>query len=175
MSSSPGLRFNDSTKPSQVSPMTDFRPMAESLRIQWRYRPGFSPGSLFSYEPVTEPISTHANIHFLIKISSIPGKVKRISWNNTTIAWMVILAYSQIAQNFLRIENHFKKHSRVQTDCETLLLHWHLTLRQFRNLQNAETPFPDDIQILCSIFFIPCRPPVLQREGGFCIIGNNLT
>ena len=66
MSSSPGLRFSNSARPSQVSPMTDFRPMAESPRIQWRYRPGFSPGSLFSYEPVTEPISTHTNIHFFI-------------------------------------------------------------------------------------------------------------
>ncbi|MPM15326.1 hypothetical protein SDC9_61694 [bioreactor metagenome] len=33
--------------PSRVSPMTDFRQRTWPQRIQRRYRPGFSPGSLF--------------------------------------------------------------------------------------------------------------------------------
>ena len=38
--------------------MTDFRLVWVPPRIQWRYRPGFSPGFLFSYGAVTASAGT---------------------------------------------------------------------------------------------------------------------
>ena len=58
LSSSSDLRILSSTQPSQVSPMTDFRLVRVPPRIQWRYRPGFSPGYLFSCGAVTASTGT---------------------------------------------------------------------------------------------------------------------
>ena len=69
---------------------------------------------------------------------------------------MVILAYSQIAQNFLRIENHFKEPGWAQTDNEAFFLHRQFLLTQLCNFENAKTPFSDDIQVLCSVFVYRC-------------------
>ena len=38
--------------------MTDFRLVRVPPRIQWRYRPGFAPGFLFSYGAVTASAGT---------------------------------------------------------------------------------------------------------------------
>jgi len=48
-SSSPDLRIRSTHQPSQLSPMTDFRQQWVPPRLQWRYRSGFSPDSLFSH------------------------------------------------------------------------------------------------------------------------------
>ena len=58
LSSSSDLRILSSTQPSQISPMTDFRQMWVPPRIQWRYRPGFTPGFLFSCGAVTASTGT---------------------------------------------------------------------------------------------------------------------
>ena len=58
LSSSPDLRIVSSVRPSQVSPMTGFRLAQQPPRIQWRYRPGFTPGFLFSYGAVTASAGT---------------------------------------------------------------------------------------------------------------------
>lgn len=51
--------------PSRVSPMTDFRRNAEPPRLQWRYRSGFSPDSLFSHKHC-DRICEHSNGYLLV-------------------------------------------------------------------------------------------------------------
>ena len=58
LSSSSDLRIISSVQPSQVSPMTGFRHAQQPPRIQRRYRPGFSPGFLFSCGAVTASAGT---------------------------------------------------------------------------------------------------------------------
>ena len=43
--------------------MTGFRLHAEPPRLQWRYRPGFSPGYLFSREAITATQALKRNIY----------------------------------------------------------------------------------------------------------------
>ena len=66
LSSSPDLRITSSVQPSQVSPMTGFRLAQQPPRIQWRYRPGIAPGSLFSPGAVTAPMGTQMVIWLLL-------------------------------------------------------------------------------------------------------------
>ena len=74
LSSSPDLRINSSTQPSQVSPMTGFRLHAEPPRLQWRYRPGFPPGYLFSRGAVTAPQALKRNIYLRGQYTRLLGK-----------------------------------------------------------------------------------------------------
>ena len=58
LSSSSDLRLVSSVQPSQGSLMTGFRHAQQPPRIQRRYRPGFSPGFLFSCGAVTASTGT---------------------------------------------------------------------------------------------------------------------
>ena len=66
LSSSPDSRIVSPVQSSQVSPMTGFRLAQQPPRIQWRYRPGFSPGFLFSHGAVTTTAGTQTGILFVL-------------------------------------------------------------------------------------------------------------
>ena len=66
LSSSPDLRIISIVRPSRASPMTGFHPAQSLPRIQWRYRPGFSPGFLFSCGAVTASTGTQTE-YLLVK------------------------------------------------------------------------------------------------------------
>ena len=66
LSSSPDSRIVSPAQSSQVSPMTGFRLAQQPPRLQWRYRPGFSPGFLFSHGAVTTTAGTQTGILFVL-------------------------------------------------------------------------------------------------------------
>ena len=64
LSSSPDLRIFNSHTAFSAFANDRLSSNVRSTRIQWRYRPGFSPGFLFSCGAVTTSASTQEEIYF---------------------------------------------------------------------------------------------------------------
>ena len=64
LSRSPDWRINSTCTSLLSFPMTDFRPVQAPPRLQWRYRSGFTPDSLFS-TGTNQVHRRHLNVYFL--------------------------------------------------------------------------------------------------------------
>ena len=64
LSRSPDWRINSTCTSLLSFPMTDFRPVQAPPRLQWRYRSGFTPDSLFS-AGTNQVHRRHLNVYFL--------------------------------------------------------------------------------------------------------------
>ena len=78
--------------------MTDFRLVWVPPRIQWRYRPGFSPGYLFSYGAVTASAGTQteyllAGTVYTNTMQMSIEKAKTIILDILRIVYSFLLAY----------------------------------------------------------------------------------
>ena len=81
LSRSPDLRIISACTSLLSFPMTDFRPVQTPPRLQWRYRSGFTPDSLFSPDTLPALGGTQmCNFLFtLSRISPFDGFVKEYS------------------------------------------------------------------------------------------------
>ena len=79
LSSSPDLRIFSSAQPSREIPNDRLSPHAEPPRIQWRYRPGFAPGFLFSCGAITTSAGTQTE--YLLSMRVYTQKQKKSTPN----------------------------------------------------------------------------------------------